>query len=270
MKRELPTHLIEGTAFIVDVSSEVLTQEDDASNKLFFHDLKDMGTHYSFLYDRMTKNMPDPLTREGQDIVEVSIPQMVTLDPVGMAEKYGRSIEEIEGKRDLDFLINPQDLETRLRGALPIIEITGHDFVVDVRLGEIRPWIYPDGPVISGSPIRLSGMDLSDDGEKLRFLFDSHTKEQIFLMPDATALPENAKVIEIPNELHLDPVATARLYDMEDTSLLREFPLQMRMKAIEIPLAETGLPHIIEKNRAKANKQFISPKLKKRKKGKRL
>jgi hypothetical protein len=63
MERELPTHLIEGTAFIVDVSSEVLTQEDDASNKLFFHDLKDMGTHYSFLYDRMTKNMPDPLTK---------------------------------------------------------------------------------------------------------------------------------------------------------------------------------------------------------------
>ena len=270
MKRELPTHLIEGTAFIVDVSSEVLTQEDDASNKLFFHDLKDMGTHYSFRYDRLGKNMPNTFISEGKDIVEVSIPQMVALDPVGMAKKYGRSIEETEGKRDLDFMINRVDLETRLRGALPIIEITGHDFVVDVRLGEIRPWIYPDGPVISGIPIRLNAMDVSDDGEKLFFLFDSQTKEQIFFDPDATALPENAKVIEIPNEVHLDPIATARLYDLEDTSLLREYPLQMRMKAREIPLSETGLPRIIEKNRAKANKQFVSPKLKKRKKGKRL
>jgi hypothetical protein len=65
---------------------------------------------------------------------------------------------------------------------------------------------------------------------------------------DLIELPEHVVVLEIPNELDLDPVAVSREYGSDLSELLREHPITENLAAKVIPLMETGLPAMIENN----------------------
>src|SRR3546814_3269854 len=56
-----------------------------------------------------------------------------------MAEKYGISLADLEGKTDYDVMVDQKALELRLAGSLPTIDISGHTFYVDYNMGMLRP-----------------------------------------------------------------------------------------------------------------------------------
>ncbi len=103
MKRELPVYTIEGTDFIVDVEKLQLYEKADPENRISVFDMKDVGDGYVFDYSLKAKNLPE-LFIDNQDITVVKIPELVKLDPAGMAKKYGLGVEEIKGRTDFDLM----------------------------------------------------------------------------------------------------------------------------------------------------------------------
>ena len=98
MERKLPIAEIAGTSFFVDVLREELRQTDKSENRISFNELAETGEGYSFNYDIRTKNIPQrdaDVESDREYLVKVTLPALMELDPVGIAEKYGIPIEAL-------------------------------------------------------------------------------------------------------------------------------------------------------------------------------
>ena len=133
-------------------------------------------------------------------------------------------------------------LKIRQSGKLPHIDLAGTDFTVDWRLRQMRetelPW----------KNISFDDFDMDDYGDSYLCFFNTQTHEVYMPPEDLMELPENIVVLEIPNELKLDPIAIAREYGSDLSELLREYPITEKLAAKVIPLTESGLPELIENN----------------------
>jgi hypothetical protein len=74
-------------------------------------------------------------------------------------------------------------------------------------------------------------------------------KQVVELDPRLLEFPEGVVKLKIPNEIGLDPVATARQYGMDERELLRRHPIQKDLKAEVIPLSDTHIPALIRRNK---------------------
>jgi len=104
MKRELPVFNIEGTDFLVDVDKRWLIQAGNPGNFFEFIDMEDKGTHYEMFYDKRYKCEVVGVGPRDDQMIDIKIPPMVVLDPVGVAEKYGLTVEGLKGKTDMDIM----------------------------------------------------------------------------------------------------------------------------------------------------------------------
>jgi hypothetical protein len=151
-------------------------------------------------------------------------------------------------------------LGQRLAGVLPVIDIAGQAYIIDWRLKELRAEDDPD------ATIRLERMAMDANGENYLCFYHLPTRAVVNISPDITLLPTDMVMLEIPNELRLDPIGTARQYGLEDTFMLDRYPIKGELKARVIPVEETGLPGLIKANLSKQK----SKQMKKRQKGKGL
>jgi hypothetical protein len=240
---------IEGTAFLVDIDKQVLRQTDDPANEIsLIRDMVDHGSHYQFFYDPEEKNVPRKncnVTR----LKQITVPPLIELDPEGMAMKYGWQQRDLAGKTDFQVIVNQQLLEKRLQGALPRIRIAGEDFYVDLRLRELRH-AGSFHPVLS-----LKSFEVTDDGWHYEAYYHPFIRQLVSLDPQLTELPDNVIKIRLPNEIGLDPVGAARLYNIDERTLLRLHPIQKNLVAEVIPLSETNIPALIRKNREELMRQ---------------
>ncbi len=135
-----------------------------------------------------------------------------------------------------------QQIEQRLAGQLPHIDINGTDFVIDLRLGELRE---TDAP---GNSIQLHQMQAGRAGEA--YLFFYHTQKHTVYDPPANikSLPKNVVVIEIPVEEKLDPVGMAQVLETDIKEFVKTHPLQNELTAVVKPLSQSGLPELIQQN----------------------
>lgn len=149
-------------------------------------------------------------------------------------------------------------LAKRLSGVLPHIDLAGTDFTIDWRLRELRetkePWKH-----ISFN----NDLWESESGEYLCFYnVLTHT---IYIPPeDLVEMPKNIVVLEIPNELDLDPVAVARGYGLSEVAFLDDHPISASLAAKVMTLAASGLPEFIENNIKRLNSQNIDDRSHKR------
>lgn len=267
MKRQLPIYIIEGTRFIVDVQQGELRQEDRPENVISFEDMQYKESHYTFEYDRSTNTLPFSLTADPKNIIEVQVPPMVKLDPEGMAEKYKVPVTSLQDKTDFDVIIDKELLQERLNGKLPIINIAGHDFIIDFRLKELRP---KDD---FSTSIRLHDLHYSLYEEK--YLAFYHIASHRVIDIDSARikeLPQGVVQIEIPFERKLDPVAAAREYGTNYKDMLIKYPIHKNLEAKVTPIEKTTLPYLVKKNRERENQleRNQSKKSLKRKRGKRI
>jgi hypothetical protein len=240
----MPLFEIEGTQFIVDADKQVLREFQNPANEIsFVEDMVDNGTNYWFEYDKDLRNKAvNPFL---ESVVEIKVPQLVQLDPVNMANKYGFSEESLNGKTDFEVIIDQEALALRRTGKLPLIDINGEAFVVDLRMEELRhaEYFYP---IIS-----LKSFDLTEDGLHYTAFYEPIMKQVVELDPELLELPQHIFQIKIPNEIGLDPVATAREYGMDEKDLLRRYPIEKDLKAEIIPLSDTNIPRLIQQNKEK-------------------
>lgn len=257
MERQLPILTIEGADFVVDVVHQELRELDNPLNTISFLEMKDNGTHYSLNYDPTEKNLPGLFK---QSIV-VDIPQMVQLDPEGMAAHHGISVEEVKSKTDFDIIVNKHLVALREKVTLPIIDIAGHPFFVDLRLDSLRP---KDDFTTTG--IQFSDIDhcLLEDERVYQITYNPDTRTYADIdFEKITAIPKDIIVVEIPFQPTLDPVGYARKYGLDAREILRAHPPVADMKAKIVPWSETPINEIIERNL----KKQIKPE---QKKGRRL
>jgi hypothetical protein len=247
--RQPPIFTIAGTGFLVDVDKQVLRQTDDPANEISFIDsMQDHHDHYLLIYDISLKNCPgdhiDP-----NDIRSVIVPQLTSLDPEGMAEKYGLTISQLSGKTDFDVLNDQETLALRHQGVLPQITIDGENFIIDLNLHELRH-AENFSPVIS-----LSSFHVAADEQHYEAYFDRAFKQPVPLDEKLTEFPQQVVQLKIPNAVRLDPVGFARRYGWEERMVLRRYPIQKALKAEIIPLSETNIPAMIQRNREALRQQ---------------
>jgi hypothetical protein len=242
-QRLLPTLSIEGTIFIVDVQKEELTQKDHPQNCISFNEMLYSKDGYRFDYDKELKNKPDFFI---DNPVRVHVPHMTELDVTGMAEKYHLNEAEIIGKTDLDLMVDPEQLALREHGQLPVIEISGHPFYVDLFMDMLRP---KDDFASNG--IRFAEIDdyYVEEVKHYRIPYNpaTHSFEDLDY-ENIKAIPKGIIVIDIPLTAQLDPVAYARINGFEKEQILRGNPIQLQMKAPEVPWDETPIKQIIARN----------------------
>ena len=241
--RLLPIFKIHDTDFVVDIEKLVLREVQRPENEISFIDhMQDKGDHYLFHYDFVERTCSpavlDPLT-----FIEVKVPPLTVLDPDGMSEKYQVPANQLAGKADFEVMVDQELLAGRLKGELPKINIAGELFIVDLRLHELRH-AKNFHPVLS-----LKSFDLADDGKYFQAFYHPVIKQVVQIDPKLTEFPDGVVRVRLPNELGLDPVAVARQYGIDEKDVLRRYPLQKGLKADVIPLSETGIPALIQRNR---------------------
>ncbi|WP_150114752.1 hypothetical protein [Chryseobacterium sp. IHB B 17019] len=190
MERELPIFSIEGTDFLVDVDKLELREKSNPENTISIFKMQDRqnGKGYLFAYDKVEKNVAGPWTRN--ETVAVVLPELVTLDPEGMSNKYGVPLELFSTKTDFDLMVDQGALKQRLSGLLPTVDIAGHTFYVDLRMDMLRP---KDDFLSKG--IEFSKIEDYYIDEKERYWVPYNPKTHEFQDFDVT------KIIEIPKDL---------------------------------------------------------------------
>jgi hypothetical protein len=148
------------------------------------------------------------------------------------------------------------DLQQRKSGKLPEIDIAGTMFYVEVRLRELRA----DYKLMSR--INLDKLENGPDGESYRFAFNTETKRLVDIDPKITEWPKDVVIVEIPDDLKLDPYSVARENGIDPEEFVKKHPIEKELKAKIIPLSETSFPELMEKNK--------KPKRKRKGKGHRL
>ncbi|MNU20710.1 hypothetical protein D3C71_89590 [compost metagenome] len=246
MERQLPTYQIGNIPFIVDVDYNLLRHPGDERHTIsFFDDLEDKGTHYHLYLDPLTGECTSyRYLDKDTEYIQLQVPQMVKLDPEGIAAKYSISIGDIPD-RDSKLYMNPDLFRQREMGKLPVMDICGHPFYIDVRIDLLRP-----KDDFSTMGINISDLEVDDSGTKYLFLYQPETHRRVSIDKHMTEIPKGIVALEIPFENILDSYAVARQRGLLDSmEWFRKYPVRTGLKARIIPWEQTSLPKLIQKNR---------------------
>lgn len=114
----------------------------------------------------------------------------------------------------------------RLVGYLPIINICGQPFFIDIRAQQLRS-VADYGKYV---PFYLMQADPMTHGRQ--FLYDPNVKELYHPLDNDASLPDKLVLVHLPFELQMDPIGVARMngYDMD--LALKMYPVQKELKAI--------------------------------------
>ncbi|MES2457843.1 MAG: hypothetical protein V4594_19955 [Bacteroidota bacterium] len=91
----------EGTTFSLDTQNLLLVENDNPQNKIHIDQVPSSPHGYFMDYNNVTKNLARP-GDDPKDISLITLDQMVSYDPLGMAKKYNISVGRLP-KRDNDL-----------------------------------------------------------------------------------------------------------------------------------------------------------------------
>jgi hypothetical protein len=222
MRRELPITNIKGTDFVVDVQRMLLYQKTDPGNVISIESMENMGTHYCFDYDLERKSMQLQWHPDVKNVVQVDMPPLVVLDPIGMSLKHNIPVAEVTQRDDISFKLNAEEyawLKERTGGTLPTIDLAGDIFEIHVKQGQL----------INLNPIG-SGIDLKEiEKDQSHFFllgyYNTVTKQIVHVTDLDQKMPAELVPLKIPNEFALDLVGISQKYRKNDLALITFYPL---------------------------------------------
>ncbi len=249
-----PIFTIAGTDFYVEIQSQTLIEVSDPKNHLPVGDMIDTGKHYEFPYHLEYKNWPCQLD-DPKESIDVKVPYLIVLDPVGMASKYNIDPVDLIGRKDIEFL-NPnyQGFLARIAGELPTIDIAGESYLINVEKGQLI--LKADANHSLEFKDFQKGCPLSDDFS-YRFTYDK-IKKVVISETEKYGKGGNYGIVELPVAVKLDPVGLARKLGYNDDHFIRDYPMEKKLtasvsdiKGIEIPdgIANSGQKERQRKNR---------------------
>ncbi|HWW41916.1 hypothetical protein [Pedobacter sp.] len=132
------------------------------------------------------------------------------------------------------------DILLALRGKLPQINIEGEDYVVDVKLCELRKMSKPWE--------RIKDSFLIYEGGSL-FLYDTYIRKLKSIdRNEITCIPEGTVIIQIPSRKIINPVGEAINNGMSAVGYLTEYPFQSKLIGKRVSIFETSLGAYIKMN----------------------
>lgn len=250
MERELPTINIQGTDFLVDVIKEELLEKDNPKNVMSIALMNYAGEKgYSFYYDLKKKNFPDidRIIEFGlsEDMPEIKIPELKSIDSLGTAEKYNISLEQVNSKSDFELSIKLGSLhDLRLnKGILPTLDIAGHTFYVDLQMNKLRP----------KDDFKSKGIDFTEikdyyDRDRRAYVIPYNLTTHQFQEINGfalTELPKDIIMVQFPSQYELDIVGWDKKHG---NSLTNQYLKQMHFEARTLPWVDTNLIEHIKRN----------------------
>jgi|GEM_PF-3720707 len=249
MRQQIPRVILDGTMFNVDYHQKQFVQASYGENTIPFSALKEKSGQLILRYDIYNKcAADDPRSNRYDPKKNILIPKEILDSPELLMDQKGyckqHNQQSYTGKHNI-LLIDDQ-IGDRLSGALPVIEIAGHPFYVDLRMQAIRP--KDDFMQI------LSFRDMylyKEDGSQ--FFYKPENHELIKLNDETiTEFPPGIVAVHLPSAKVMDPISYARLNLQEETSLLPGYPQQQLRIADVKPLNRTWIASAIKRNKAKA------------------
>jgi hypothetical protein len=239
--------------FVVDVHKAQLRERNNPTNRLSILNMEDTGKGYVLQYDPKEKNIAAPW--ETGTIVK--IPEMVQLDPAGMAKKYGLKPEDLKGKSDLEIMTGQEVLHNRInKGMLPAIDIAGHSFYVDIQMDKLRPKDDFRSKGIAFSEIR--GYYRRDE-EAYTIPYNPQTRAfQKTGIRTITAFPKDLIMVSFPPEWVLDRVGWNRKHGLKLFEGLKRNGLPMQFTAQVVPWEKTFIAAAIKKNLEHENRKRLT------------
>lgn len=124
---------------------------------------------------------------------------------------------------------------------LPIINLAGTDFTVDVRMGELRNTNAPYNSI----PFR--SMEPTTDGYHYTFWYDKSAKGIHLNHVDEKSIPDHLVKLQIPWEIRLDPVGVALHKNLPTNILTHYYSQQERFEATILQTKQEN--HLIKRIR---------------------
>lgn len=143
------------------------------------------------------------------------------------------------------------DLQQRIGGKLPEIDIAGTMFFVEIRLRELRS----DFRLMSR--IDLDQCETGPDGESYRFAYNTELKQMVTVDPKITEWPKDVIIVEVPGDVKLDPYSLAREHGIDPIAFVKDHPIEKELKAKIVLLSETGFVEMMEKNKKAKQEKLI-------------
>jgi len=235
--------------FIVDIEYGMLRHPTAEHRVISFHNMEADRDCYFLDFDKERGIQADGFTKP-ENLLHTTVPFMVTLDPEETAKRYSIDVKDLPS-RDTELRTNPEILQRRKDGKLPIFFIKGYPFYVDLRMNCLRP-----KDDFSTLGIELNRLPMDDSGTAYLCYYDPKTHSEAIFDEGMTKLPNDKFMIEIPYELILDPYGYLRDADISfNDDWFRNFPVRLEMNARVRPWEKTGLPNIIAENRKKQESQ---------------
>ena len=107
-------------------------------------------------------------------------------------------------------------METIKARLLPVFQIEGTEFLVDIRLNEFRqkdaPW----------NRISMDELRESTVSEVTALVYDTDTKNIYEGIVDPDNIPAHVKLVIVPSLMELDPVGLARKYGLADDAFTKK------------------------------------------------
>jgi len=206
--------------------------------------MQDLGDGYAMEYSSYYKNFPLS-TNEKTDLIK--IPQMVTLDPEGMANKLHLSLQAIKGKTDFELMVDQDAFDRRInKGILPTVTIEDHIFYVDLKMDMLRPKDDFTSKGIVFSSIE-NYYDMDERTYTIPYNPKTHEFEKLDLA-NIKEIPKNIVAVSFPSERILDRIGWNKKFGFDPIHGLKLAGLTMHYKAKNVPWDKTPLPDIIHSN----------------------
>lgn len=253
--REMPVYRLGEIDFRVDVRQRLLTDLRKPENIIKLDDLQFAEGKYMAYLDKEGRLA----SVTGNIGTEYELPQMVLLDPEGMAKVHGKTIEEISQLSDFDLLVDKDIFNERIGGRKPTLEIMGTTFSVDSLEGTLTS---------ETSQILLFELDIYIKDDYYEFPYNTESKTVADIDFDTiTAIPENTVWVRIPLDYQLDPVGWALLIGTDPKDACVNHRPKTEMSAECIQWKNTKIYEIMERNRKQNDMYEDQPTIKKQVQG---
>lgn len=241
---ESPKIVIDGAVFAIDSNANSLIDQSNHANIINLNN-NQIFQQYRIVYDKEHRNlakgnysMPEDYYR----LTEVRLPvKITTLNSIPVDEDI-KMINQEAHTNGWNFALVDRALNERLAGRLPKLDISGDLFTVQWEHKKLNS-------DTTFKPLNFDDFDMSPDGTK--YLFFYHKPSQTIFYPesDISEFPKDTYLVEIDNEITLDPVAAARHFGLEEAAFYPEHPVILNHVAKIIPFEETRLAELVEQNR---------------------
>lgn len=205
--RELPICMVGGVEFKIDVANcRLIERENDKNTISLLDHIARNKKGYSFVFNPLTKKvMYGKVFSRGAAMVD--LPDMVKLDPIGMSIKYGLTLGEVKAKTDFQLMVDQDAYQKRLAGELPVLDLQGHIYSIDIRSHRL---VSKDD--IARADISLYDLNFVNVDNQATYMLGYNTERKDIELVDVyeifskNEVPDNLVPLTFPVDEYLDPI----------------------------------------------------------------